>query len=111
MKRTRMRVYRPAVANAEARGLVAARSGGRCEAGLFGCAGQATDVHHRITKKAGGRKGAAAIHHDRASNALLLCRPCHTWVTDNPLPAYELGLSLKEHHVTQLEPVVYRGDE
>lgn len=110
LKRTRMRVYRPAVANAEARNLVAARAEGKCEAGLFGCADWGTDVHHRITKKAGGRKGAAAVVHDRASNTLLLCRPCHGWVTDNPLSAYDLGLCLKEHHVTELEPLSYRGE-
>jgi hypothetical protein len=93
-----------------ARALLEARSEGKCEAALFGCAGQATDVHHRITKKAGGRKGDAAARHDRASNTVLVCRPCHTWVTDNPAASYQLGLSLKEHHVTELEPMAYRDE-
>ena len=111
LARTRMKVYRPKPAVAlSVRLQLIDRAGGRCEANLFGCLGAGTDVHHRITRKAGGRKGEAAAHHDRLSGLVLLCRLCHTWVTDNPGTAYTLGLCLKEHQFTDLEPVAYRGE-
>jgi hypothetical protein len=67
-----------------ARATVAARSGGRCELGLeaAGCTGAATDVHHRQRRREGGHAVVNLLH---------LCRGCHTWVTEHPAAARELG--------------------
>lgn len=87
------------------------RSGGLCEAQLIGCRYWAVDPHHRITQKAGGRHGQAKLTHDRLSNLLHLCRPCHQWATSRAdLEAYEIGLCLREHQHPSEEPVVYRGE-
>ena len=107
LTRSRMKVYRPKPTMATLRDLLQARSGGWCEARLFGCAGQATDVAHRISRKAGGRPSGEDA---RLSNVAHLCRPCHRWTHDNPAAAYELGLMLREHHVTELEPMAYRDE-
>lgn len=106
-RRRRLRVSVP-VAVAAA---LAARSGGRCEAVLVAaaCWGRATERHHRITQKAGGRHGEAKAAHDRLSNLVHLCTPCHAWVTVNPAAAGELGLSLREWQSPPHEPVLRRG--
>lgn len=101
--------YRPAVPQ-EVRAEVTVRSGGWCEAQLVACLGRATEVHHRITQKAGGRKGAAKAKHDRLANTMHLCHICHAWVTQRPTEAGELGLALKEFQVPAQEPVLYRGE-
>lgn len=100
--------HKPAVP-AEVLTILIARSGGRCEIGLHGCTGVGTDPAHRISRKAGGRKGAAAERHNRASNVLWACRTCHHWGHARPAEAYELGLMLREHQVPTQEPVVRRG--
>jgi hypothetical protein len=100
---------KPAVP-AEVRELLAARSGGWCEAQLVGCTGTATDAHHRVTQKAGGRSAAAKAAHDRLSNLVHLDRTCHDWIGARPAEAYDLGLSLKEGQDPAKEPVVYRGE-
>lgn len=88
---------------------LAARSEGRCEVELYGCRGRATDAHHRITTKAGGRHGEAADAHHVLSNLLHLCRPCHSWITDHPAESYAGGFSLREGDKPTQQPVVYRG--
>lgn len=97
---------KPAVP-AEVRQLLVARSQGFCEARLHGCLGAGTDTHHRITQKAGGRKGEAAGRHNQLANCLDVCRVCHSWITDRPAEAYDLGLSLREWQVPVVEPVAY----
>jgi len=107
LKRTRMKVYRPKAAMPELREKLFERAEGRCEAQLFGCLTIATDVCHRISRKAGGRpKGDDA----RLSNAWAGCRSCHRWTHDNPAGAYDLGLMLRENNVTELEPMAYRDE-
>lgn len=101
--------WRPAVPP-EVREVLVARSGGWCEARLPMCVGGATDTQHRITQKHGGRHGIARDRHNRLSNLLDLCRPCHRWVTDHPLLSEQLGLSLKENDPTEACPVAYRGE-
>lgn len=81
------------------------RSGGLCEARLPGCAGQATDVCHRIARKMGGRPDD--FH--RLSNVWHGCRTCHRWATDNPAEAYDLGLALKEWQNPEREPIAYQN--
>ncbi len=91
----------------EVRELLAARSGGWCEARLYGCTGEATDACHRIARKAGGRpKGDDG----RLANIWHGCRLCHSWATDNPEAAYELGLALREWQNPEEEPLAYRNE-
>jgi hypothetical protein len=88
---------------------LARRSGGWCEAQLSGYLGWASDLHHRITRKAGGRRGAARERHDRLSNLLHLRGVCHQWVGARVAEACGVGLSLKEWQTPAQEPVQYRG--
>jgi hypothetical protein len=66
----------------QARRLVAGRSGGRCE--LLGRHDVATDYAHRLGR---GQRGGWA-----PSNAVHLCRPCHSWAHANPTLAIAAGL-------------------
>lgn len=85
------------------------RSGGWCEMMLRFCIGRASQVHHRITVKAGGRRGEAKTRHDRLSNCVHACSMCHLDVTGDPKLAYESGLSLREYQDPALNPVLIRG--
>jgi len=49
------------------------------------CDQQATDVHHRR-----GRQGALLLDVTKWS---ALCRPHHSWVTEHPKAAVEMGIS------------------
>lgn len=99
------RTYRPTGDKIQ-RSMLAARSDGWCEAALPGCYGRATDRCHRIAAKAGGRPEGGDT---RLSNVWHGCRACHRWATERPAEAYELGLALKEHQDTEVEPIVRRG--
>ena len=55
------------------------RSGGLCE--LPGCGRDATQVHHRLNRKFGGRKGEMAILVNGIAWLLHLCTFCHESVT------------------------------
>lgn len=89
--------------------VVAARSGGRCEAQLRGCWGEASERHHRISQKAGGRHGAARARADRASNLLHLCLLCHHVITATPRWSRSCGWQLTERREPTAELVMYRG--
>lgn len=102
-------LYVPAIPD-EQRAALTQRSGGWCEMALPGCARIAIDPAHRISRKAGGRKGEAKRRHDQLSNVLHACRQCHTWSTSRPAESYELGLALREHQIPEQEPVVRRGE-
>lgn len=66
-----------------ARRIVAARSGGWCEA----CDRRvAAEWHHRVNRSQGGRWCPA--------NGLHLCSPCHTWVSHHPVSAMARGWHL-----------------
>lgn len=91
------------------RTVLVARSGGRCEMALPGCLGWGDQVSHRISVKAGGRKGVAAVAHDRPSNTVWACAQCHRWCHQRPGEAYDLGLMLREYQEPVEEPVLYRG--
>lgn len=71
-----------------AKDLLGERSGGVCEK-----CGQrpAQDPHHRNGRRAGGTSDEAI---NNLSNLLALCRPCHIWVTENPLWAVGRGWSV-----------------
>lgn len=102
---------KPAVPAAR-RKTLADRSAGWCEPRIpeAGCWGRATDPHHRITRKDGGRHGQAKERSDQLSDLVHSCRPCHRWVHDHPAKARDRGLLLKEHQIPTAEPVLYRGD-
>lgn len=95
---------------AAVRQLIAARSTGRCE--WPGCPRPATDVHHRLNRKAGGRHGAASDRINGAGWLLAACRPHHDTVTS---PTGEvralverMGWLLREHQDAETTPVVTR---
>lgn len=67
--------------------LVAARSGGFCEASLDGCTVYAQHVHHKA-----GRRGPHA--HD-AGNLLHVCLACHESIHANPERSYAEGWMVK----------------
>jgi hypothetical protein len=113
MARTGLKPARPKPAVPPARRkTLAGRSGGVCEIGLPGCVGQAFQAHHRITQKAGGRRGTAKERHDQLSNVLHGCWLCHEIVTSPPrsLRVYDLGLCLREWQIPSQVPVLYRGE-
>jgi hypothetical protein len=72
-----------AMTETRARVLLAARSGGECEA----CGTEATDASHRIDRSDGG--GWAL------TNLIHACRLCHQWWHSNPLQAYQGGWRLR----------------
>lgn len=102
---------KPAVPAAR-RKTLADRSGGWCEPQIpeAGCWGRATDPHHRITRKDGGRHGQAKERSDQLSDLVDSCRPCHRWVHEHPAKARDRGLLLKEHQIPADEPVLRRGE-
>jgi hypothetical protein len=71
----------------------AVADGQRCEAGpvlsagrvAVRCAGAACDWHEVVTRARGGSILDPA-------NRLWVCRPCHTWITEHPAQAHDLGL-------------------
>lgn len=86
------------------------RSGKVCEARLPGCWGRATDPHHRVTRKDGGRHGQAKQQSDQLSNLLHLCRSCHDYAHGPMSVTNPLGLRLYENQIPAQEPVLYRGE-
>lgn len=55
-----------------------------CSARLQGCSRRATEVHEMKTRARGGSIT------DRG-NCVTLCRSCHSWITNHPRQAKELG--------------------
>jgi hypothetical protein len=100
---------RPAVPD-DVRLALGERSEGRCEAGLPGCRWYATDPHHRVTVKSGGRCcEAARAELDRLCDLLHLCRRCHNWVHAMGTPAFDAGWRVHEGFDPATVAVVYRG--
>ena len=56
-----------------------------CQAKITGCTGKSCDVHHKA-----GRIGDNYLN---ISTWLAVCRPCHSWIEENPDAAKELGFS------------------
>lgn len=96
----------------DVREVVRERSEGWCEIQLSGCAGRASQMHHRVTQKDGGRHGAALDRSDRPSNLLDACWFCHHVVTESPGASKQdgIGWSLEEWQEPLQELVLYRGD-
>lgn len=73
-----------------AKSIVLARCWGKCE-GCGNYAGAALDVHHRMTRGAGGVHGAAADVSNSPPNLLALCRPCHDRTLANAAACISVG--------------------
>lgn len=58
--------------------------GGPCQVRLPVCTGRATDWHERLTRARGGSI-------TDLSNAIGCCRECHSWLTEHPQEAHEMG--------------------
>jgi len=58
-----------------------------CEARTEVCTRRAVDCHEILTRARGGSILAP-------ENILALCRPCHTYITDNPAFAQENGFTV-----------------
>lgn len=63
-----------------------AERGDRCQAAVEGCAGRWTDMHEVVRRSQGGDPTDPA-------NILLVCRPCHVWITEHPEGAVACGLA------------------
>lgn len=71
--------------------------GKKCQAGVkCDCDVPATEVHHSR-----GRVGADYLNEKLW---LAMCSPCHKYVTENPVAAKLLGLSLDRNRVMEVEP-------
>ena len=86
LKKVGRRVARERKAMADAYQTVDHRAQGQCEARLDGCWHVGTDHHH-----VGPRSTHPHLRTD-PTNIVLVCRPCHDWIGDNPTAAAELGL-------------------
>lgn len=53
---------------------------------IIQCTGYADDLHEILSRARGGSISDPA-------NCIPLCRPHHTWVTEHPIEAKEMGLS------------------
>jgi hypothetical protein len=82
---------------------VAARSGGRCEAGIDGCYGTATNIHHR-QRRAGGNHTAANLMHLCGSGTT----GCHGWITEHPALSRAAGWIVSFAGDPASDPVRYR---
>lgn len=68
----------------EGRRAVAARAGGRCEAGASpDCTGRHEHTHHRRGRQCRGAHAPGML--------LAVCRPCHDWIHAHPAAAREAG--------------------
>lgn len=86
------------------RDVVAARSGGDCEARIKGvCQGRATEMHHRR------RRNVKPAH--TVPNLLHLCgsRGCHGWITREPAASRGLGWIVSVYSRPESTPVLIRG--
>jgi hypothetical protein len=113
VRRTPLRRYTPLGATAQpvptnVRVALWARSDGVCEIGRPGCGRGASQAHHRLLRKAGGRCGPARLASDRLSNLLHVCGACHRWVHAHPAAAALAGWLLWERQVAPMEPLRYR---
>lgn len=90
LKQVGKRVSRERKAMVAAYRVVDERADDSCEASVEGeCTGCGVDHHH-----VGPRSTHPHLRTD-PTNILLVCRPCHAWIGDNPLAATELGLHKK----------------
>lgn len=82
------------------------RSDGRCEAATEVCTAQGVDLQHRRARGAGGSKRPDT---NIASNALVVCRPCHHLIETNPILALKNGWRVPQAGDPQTVPVLWFG--
>lgn len=96
--------------SAKVRRLVRERSGGWCE--FPDCFAQATEPHHRLNRKSGGRHGEMAVRINQAAWLLDSCRRHNAQAANAVNPDLQLlrdrGLLLMEGEDARLKPVVSR---
>lgn len=89
---------------------VVGRSGPMCE--WPACRREATDSHHRLNRKAGGRHGEMHERINQAAWILRACRPHHQFVTspsgERREQVIEMGWLLLEGQDALLIPVITR---
>lgn len=73
------------------------RSGGRCEAGLEGCAGRATENHHI------GKRSVWPELVSHPDNLVAICRWCHEAVTRDPMAHVEDGLHMPRTRANEIK--------
>jgi 5-methylcytosine-specific restriction protein A len=74
--------------SAKVRGIVMARDAGRCRR----CGAIGHEIQHRIGRGMGG--SSRGIVND-PSALVLMCRPCHKFITEHPGIAYETGWAIR----------------
>lgn len=93
--------------------LLHARSEGLCE--WPRCFDQATEKHHRLNRKAGGRHGVAAVRVNGIEWLIHTCRVHHEFVTspvgERRCVAIRMGWLLTERQDAARAPVWTRHDE
>lgn len=106
-KKPRARSTGPTAAT---RRLVRRRAGGMCE--WPGCTRPGTETHHRLNRKAGGRRGDASTRINGAAWLLLGCNEHHARVTSPVgqarLDAIAAGWLLLEHQDAETTPALTR---
>ena len=75
------------------RARVMARSGGFCEARIPGCWDEASQLHHRRPRGAGGSRDPRT---GGAANGYALCLPCHDHIERNRSEARENGWLVRQ---------------
>lgn len=64
-----------------------------------------TEVHHRLPRRSGGRKGEWARICASPANGVLLSVPGHRWVESNRYEAMRLGLLIPEKWIPARTPL------
>lgn len=86
--------------------LIEARSGLHCEVMARGCHLQATTIHHRRPRAAGGTRRSDT---NAASNGLAVCGPCHTMIERQREWARDNGFLVPQHASPNDVPVNWRS--
>lgn len=88
------------------RARVMARSGGFCEARIPGCWDEASQLHHRRPRGAGGSRDPRT---GQASNGYALCLPCHNHIERNRTEARDRGWIVRQSADPRQVPVFRYG--
>lgn len=98
------------------RAAVIERDGGCCQRCGIYCGGIQSSLQHRKPRKAGGRKGQAAVESYDMANLILVCGTatsrggCHLACESDRNQAYDDGWLVREHEDPAVIPVLtYKG--
>jgi hypothetical protein len=88
------------------RDIVKTRSGGSCEANIFGiCRGPGESVHHRKNRSQGGTWDPSNLLHTCGDGV----RGCHGWITERPALSRANGWAVRGAMVPEQVMIRYRG--